>query len=62
MNTQKNIIFDLHGVLFEHNAPGQDKLFKTIEPGIALLENCYTLAQQKGYKLFACTNWHMKYI
>ena len=62
MDQQKNIIFDLHGVLFEHNVPGQEKLFSAIEPGIVLLEDCYTAAQQKGYKLFACTNWQMTYV
>lgn len=66
MLTQKNLVFDLGGVLFEHNpvADGlnQQKLFSPIEPGVKLLEECYARAQKSGHKLFVCSNWSMRYI
>lgn len=66
MSRQRNIIFDLHGVLFEHTSPNDNdnnhKLFSPIDDGIAVLKACYYAASKKGYKLYACTNWTMRYI
>lgn len=65
MSSQKNIVFDLGGVLFEQNQVeigNSKKLFSPIEAGVALLEECYTCAQKAGHKLYVCTNLSMGYI
>ena len=66
MNEQKNIVFDLHGVLFQDNPAAdyskQQKLFNPIQEGVALLEECYNEAQKSGHKLYACSNWSMSYV
>lgn len=66
MSKQRNIVFDLGGVLFEHNPPPErdagHKLFSPLEDGVALLKECYELVQQQGHKLYVCTNWSMGYI
>lgn len=58
---KKNIIFDLHGVLFElqQGEGAQHKLFSPLPEGIALLQE---VAAQDGYQLYGCTNWGDAYI
>lgn len=62
MSTPKNIIFDLCGVIFDHPTPDQQTLYSPLKDGLLVLEHCHALAQTKGHKLFACTNWTMRYI
>ncbi len=66
MSKQRNLVFDLGGVLFEHNPPPErdagQKLFSPLEDGVALLHECYEIAQKQGHKLYVCTNWSMGYI
>lgn len=56
MNTPKNIIFDLHGVLFERVKDGSIRFFITLPAGVALLQECRTALAPDG-RIFACTNW-----
>ncbi len=66
MNEQRNIIFDLGGVIFEHNPladlASHQKFFSPIEEGVALLEECHKVAQKSGHKLYVCSNWSMGYV
>jgi FMN phosphatase YigB (HAD superfamily) len=58
MKKFKNIIFDLTGVLFEHqdlNIGNQHLPFKLLPEGIALLQECF--ASDHVDKLFICSNW-----
>ena len=52
MDVQRNIIFDLGGVIFETNLA----TFVPLEAGVALLEECYAHAQENGHKLYICSN------
>ncbi len=51
----KNIIFDLHGVLFTTAQPGGEKHFHVIEEGVQLLKDCKQ--SHAAPRIFACTNW-----
>ena len=67
MGEQRNIVFDLGGVLFEptpDSAPagGASSIFRPLQEGVTLLEHCYARAQDRGYKLFVCSNLSMRYI
>ena len=62
MTTTKNIIFDLCGVLFEHQATEQRTVFSAIPAGLTVFEHCALQAEKGGHKLFACTNWTVRYI
>lgn len=62
MSNPKNIVFDLCGVIFEHNGAASAPLFSPIEQGLALLNECYTSAQKSGHKLFVVSNLSMGYI
>ena len=66
MSKQRNLVFDLGGVLFELNSDSdaftQQKLFNPIEHGIKLLEECYAVAKKNGHKLYVCSNLSMGYI
>ena len=66
MSEQRNIVFDLGGVLFEPNSPAEydsgQKLFTPLEEGVSLLRECYAAAQKQGHKLFVCSNWSMGYV
>ncbi len=63
MSSQKNLIFDIQGVLFDQNPqyPGQ-KLFCPIKEGIDLLQDCFAAAEKSGHKLFICSNLSMRYL
>lgn len=56
-NSLKNIIFDLHGVLFEYdlNEAGDFKKFKIIDKGYSIL-NSHFLYDNKC-EFYVCTNW-----
>lgn len=59
MMKPKNIIFDVHGVLFEYNpkrAEDGQKLFVPHIQGIALLNECVQKKDEKGHAFFICTN------
>lgn len=56
MNKPKNIIFDLHGVLFERAHVGSPQRFMMLPAGITLLRECRSALAPDGH-LFACTNW-----
>lgn len=60
---QRNIIFDLTGVIFEQ-MPTNDgqKLFSPLSEGVVLLQECHKIAQQRGHKLYVCSNLSMGYI
>lgn len=51
----KNIIFDLHGVLFAQAQPGASKRFMPIHAGISLLSACKE--STNVHKIVGCTNW-----
>ena len=54
MSNQKNIIFDVGGVLFESNLgeAAHHKLFVPIEKGIDLLHEVARTAVHEGHQLF----------
>lgn len=61
---KKNIIFDLHGVLFEHSNGEAARLnqFSPIQAGIKILSGIAAHKNTHDYRLFACTNWNQAII
>ena len=63
MSLLKNIIFDLHGVLFEYSSLSAmyfDENYKKIQPidyGLDILKSCYLNGIEYDYKFYVCTNW-----
>ncbi len=51
----KNIIFDLHGVLFEYDLSIDSNKFKIIQEGYNILNNCHA---KSNCEIYACTNWN----
>jgi FMN phosphatase YigB (HAD superfamily) len=64
MIKKKNIIFDLGGVLFEHNLgeAAHHQLFSPIPAGLELLDEVAAQAARQGHHLFVCTNWSTRYM
>lgn len=54
MNLLKNIIFDLHGVLFEYKLNENSNKFKVIQEGYNILNE---FKSTNKYNLYVCTNW-----
>ena len=57
--SQKNILFDLNGVLFSLERD-EDTLLIPIDEGIELLYECHS--HEKGHQLFICSNIGPRYL
>jgi 2-haloacid dehalogenase len=64
MSSKRNLIFDLGGVLFEHNRgeSAAHQLFAPLEKGLELFEKCVQHAHADGHSLYVCSNWSLPYI